>query len=88
MSRTVSIRSRVMPHQLYYEEDEESLQHELAQATQKLHETIEKMDKIKGERKLKTEEIWEVHDASAEVSKIQRKMTKIEKKNMSLKAKK
>ena len=54
ISRTISIRSRVMPHQLSYDEDEENLKHELDEANQKLHETIEKMDKIKEERQLVT----------------------------------
>ena len=64
------------------EEDEnlETLKKELSEADQILHETLNKMNKIKEERKLKVEEIWQVHDASIEVSKIQRKVVKLEKK--------
>ena len=85
-----SIVSRVMPLQPNsFEEDVDlpTLKRDLSEANQKLHETMEKMNKIKEERGLKTEEIWEVHDASAEVSKIQRKIVKTEKKNSSIRQK-
>mgnify|MGYP001200858201 FL=1 len=73
--------SRVMPHQESKEdEDLETLKRELSEAKQTLHETLEKMNKIKEDRQLKVEEIWQVHDASAEVSRIQRKIVKTEKK--------
>lgn len=71
--------SRVMPHQ-ESNEDLETLKRDLSEAKQTLHETLEKMNKIKEERQLKVEEIWQVHDASAEVSRIQRKIVKTEKK--------
>ena len=79
-----SIQSRVMPHQRSSAEDDvdlPTLKRDLGEANQKLHETIEKMNTIKAERPLKPEEIWEVHDASAEVSQIQRKIVRAEKKN-------
>ena len=64
------------------EEDEnlETLKKELSEADQILHETLNKMNKIKEERKLKVEEIWQVYDTSTEVSQIQRKVVKLEKK--------
>ena len=64
------------------EEDEnlETLKKELSEADQTFHETLNKMNKIKEERKLKVEEIWQVHDTSTEVSQIQRKVVKLEKK--------
>ena len=64
------------------EEDEnlETLKKELSEADQILHETLNKMNKIKEERKLKVEEIWQVHDTSTKVSQIQRKVVKLEKK--------
>ena len=83
-----SIQSRVMPvmpHERSSAAEDDidlpTLKRDLGEANQKLHETIEKMNTIKAERPLKPEEIWEVHDASAEVSQIQRKIVRTEKKN-------
>ena len=76
------VSSQVMANQPWSEEDKnlETLKKELSEADQTLHETLNKMNKIKEERKLKVEEIWQVHDTSTKVSQIQRKIVKLEKK--------